>query len=94
VLERQSERASLEALQRLDAHEFEAPPEQAAVILYRSPEGRIRRVVDHHYAFEIGPSELRHAVERLAEHLRRLAAGRDVNRDKRRLLRQAAPLPQ
>ena len=41
---------------------------------------RIRRVVDHHDAFEIRPVELGHAVQRLAQHLRRLAIGRNVDR--------------
>ncbi len=59
------------------------------MMLDRLPHGGIRRVVDDHHAFEIRPVELGHAVERLAQHLRRLAAGRNVDRDERRQLRQS-----
>ena len=88
VLEREPERSSLESLEPIGAHEFEARPKQPAVILDRLPKGGVGRVVDDHHAFEIRPIELRHAVERLPQHLRRLAIGRNVNRDQRQLLRQ------
>ena len=56
----------------------------------RAPEARIGRVVDDHDAFEIGPIELGHAVQRFAQHLRRLAVGRNVNRDQRPLRQDQA----
>src|SRR6188768_3634143 len=87
MLECQSECASLEALLPINAQEFKARPKQSAMILDRRPESWIGGVIDHHHAFEIGPVELRNAVERLTEHIGRLAAGRDVNRDERLLLR-------
>ncbi len=91
ALERKPERTRLEALQPVGAHELEPRPQQPAVILDRAPHAWVGRVVDDDHAFEIGPVELRHAVERLPEHLGRLAAGRDMDRDERRPLRQRAP---
>ncbi len=54
------------------------------MFLDRQPERRVRRVVDHHHAFEIRIFEARDRVERLLEHLRRLTKGRDVDRHFRR----------
>ena len=80
VLKREPERSSLEALELILAHELEARAEQLAMLLDRPPIARLRRIVDHHDAFEIRPIELGDAVQRLAQHLRRLAIGRDVDR--------------
>ena len=81
VLERDTERAGLEAFAILDVEELEAIAEQLAVLFDRPPQGGIRRVVDGDDAFEIRIFEPRHRIERLLEHLRRLAIGRDVDRD-------------
>ena len=66
------------------AHELEALAERAAMLLDRPPERRIGRVVDDDDAFEIRIVEPRDRIERLLEHLRRLAIGRDMDRDFRR----------
>ena len=94
MLERKPERARFEALELVGAHEFEAGAEQPAVILDRAPLGGIGRVVDDHHAFEIGPVELRHAVERLPQHLGRFAAGGNMDRHQRHALRQRRSLRQ
>ena len=80
---RQPERAGLEARKLILANEFEARAQQLAMLLDRPPIARLRRVVDHHDAFEIRPIELGDAVQRLAQHFRRLAIGRDVDRHER-----------
>ena len=92
MLERKPERSRLEALELVRAHELEARAEQPAMLLDRPPKGGVGRVVDHQHAFEIRPIELGHAVERLAQHFRRLAAGGDMDRDERRMFgRRACP---
>ena len=47
----------------------------------RLPHGRIGRVVDHDHAFEIGIFEPGDRIECRLEHLRRLAAGRNMDRN-------------
>ena len=93
VHHREAQRAGLEALQVVGAHELEALAERAAMLLDRHPQRRIGRVVDHHHAFEIRIFEPRDRVERLLQHLRRLAIGRDVDRDFRRVDRARAAAP-
>ena len=51
------------------------------MILDRTPECRIRRVVDDEHAFKVWIIEPRERIERSFEHLRRLAMGRHVDRD-------------
>ncbi len=80
-VERQAERAGLEAGEFVDAHKFEALAERAAMRLDRLPERRLGRVVDHQHALEIRIIEPRQRVERLDQHRRRLAIGRDVDGD-------------
>ena len=72
--------AGLETRELILPHEFEARTEQLAMLLDRPPIARLGRIVDHHDAFEIRPIELGDAVQRLAQHFRRLAIGRDVDR--------------
>ena len=85
VREREPQRAGLEAREVVVAHELEALAERAAMLLDRPPQRRIGRVVDDDDAFEIRIVEPRDRIERLLEHLRRLAIGRNVDRDFRRV---------
>ena len=78
-VERQAQRAGLVAGKLVDPEEFEAFAERAAMRLDRLPERRIGRVVDHHHAFEIGIVDAGDGIERLHQHLRRFATGRDVD---------------
>ena len=80
VREREPQRAGLVAAQIVDVQELEAFTERAAMLLDRLPEGRVGRVVDHDDAFEVRVVEPRDRIERLLQHLRRLAIGRDVDR--------------
>ena len=77
---REPQRAGLVAIHIVGVDELEALTERAAMLFDRLPEGRIRRVVDHHDAFEVRVVEPRDRIQRLFEHLRRLAIGRDVDR--------------
>ena len=81
VCKRKAQRARLEAGEIIGIDEFEALAERAAMILDRQPERRIGRVVDDDDAFEIRVVEPGDRIERLLEHLRRLAIGRNVDRD-------------
>ena len=80
MVEREPECAGFEAPELVLAHKFEAWPKQLAVLLDRPPQVRFWRVIDDHDAFEIGPVELGHAIQRLQQHLRRLAVGRNMDR--------------
>ena len=82
--ERKPQRAGLEALQIVLAHELEALAKRAAMLLDRPPERRVGRVVDDDHALEVRIVEPRHRIERRLEHLRRLHVGRDVDRHLRR----------
>ena len=73
--------AGLEAGKVVGPDEFEAIAERTAMLLDRAPQGRIGRVVDQHDAFEIRVIETRYGLERLHQHFRRLAVGRDMDRD-------------
>ena len=77
--ERKSQCARLEADDVIGAHELEALTERAAMFLDGQPESWIRRIVDHHDAFEILVVEPGDRIERLFEHLRRLVMGRNMN---------------
>ena len=65
-------------------------PSVLAVLLDRTPQRRVGRVVDDDDALEIRVFEPRHRIERLLEHLRRLAIGRNVDRNLRRKAGPAA----
>ena len=80
VRQREAQRAGLVAGKLIDPEEFEALAERTAMRFDRLPECRIGRVVDHHHAFEIGIVDAGDGIERLHQHLRRFAAGRDVDR--------------
>ena len=80
---------ALKPLQLVGAQELETRTELPAVVLDRGPHGGIGRIVDDHHAFEIGPVERGHGIERLAQHVGRLAASGDMDRHQRRALRHA-----
>ena len=82
--QRQPQRARLEAGKIVLAHELEALAERLAMLLDRTPQRRVGRVVDDEDALEVRIFELRHRIKRLLEHLRRLAIGRNVDRNLRR----------
>ena len=84
VGQRQTKRAGLEAQEIVLAHELEALAERLAVLLDRTPQRRVGRVVDDDDALEVRIFEPRHRIERQLEHLRRLLVGRNVDRDLRR----------
>src|SRR5712671_194945 len=77
----QPERTGLESWHVVLVDELEAFAEFPAVALDRLPILRIRRVVDDDNALKIRIFEMRNSVERLLEHFRRFAIGRNVNRD-------------
>ena len=81
---RQAQGAGLEAFEIVGQHELEFFTEHAAMLFDRHPHARIWRVVDDDDAFEIRVVEARDGVERLLEHLRRFAIGRNVDRHFRR----------
>ena len=81
VPKRQAQGSRLEALDVIRVDELEALAKRAAVIFDRPPERRLGRVVDDDDAFEIRVVESGDRIERRLEHLRGLAAGRNVDRD-------------
>ena len=62
--QREPQRAGLEAVELVLAHELEALAERLAVLLDRAPQRRIGRVVDDDDALEVRIFELRHRIER------------------------------
>ena len=78
--ERKPQCAGLIAGEFFDLQEFEAIAKRAAMLFDRTPQRRVGRVVDDHHAFEIRIIEPRHGIEGGFEHVRRLAAGRDMDR--------------
>ena len=80
--------AGLEARELGNVEELEARAERLAMRLDRLPVRLLGRVVDDHHRLEIRIVERGDAVQRLLQHLRRLAIGRDVDRDARRIVRQ------
>ncbi len=79
LLEREVERAGLEARERADMEEAEAVAEPRAVRLHGPPDALILRVVVDDEHFEIRIVEPGERVQRLDEHLGRLVVGRDVD---------------
>src|SRR5688572_25484473 len=64
VFERKPERAGLEALEAVLAHELEALAERLAMLFDRPPQRRIGSVVDDKDALKVRILELSHRVER------------------------------
>ena len=77
---RQTQSAGLEAIELLRAHELEGLAELTTALGDRLPERGIRRVVDNDDAFIIRIIEPCDGIERELQHVRRFAAGRNMDR--------------
>src|SRR5262249_57809014 len=77
---RHAQRARLEAEEVLHADELETAAEVQAAGSDRLPKRRVWRVVDDHDALEIRVIKPGHGIERLQQHLRRLAVRGNMDR--------------
>ena len=72
--------AGFEAFELFHVDKLEAPAESPAVLLHRTPQRGLRRVVDDHNALVIRITQACHRIEREFEHIRRFAARRNMDR--------------